>query len=75
MFGAVSAAQAAKPTVAGELKRLAAEGRLTPEDAAAKRAVYDDAKAVEKKLTGTRKVELGGVAARSPRRAGFRRSS
>ena len=61
MFGAVSAAQAANPTVAGELKRLTAEGKLTPEDAAAKRAVYDDAKAVEKKLTGTRKVELGGV--------------
>ena len=56
------AAQAAKRlTVAGELKRLAAEGKLAPEDAAAKRAVYDDAKAIAKKLTGTRKVELGGV--------------
>src|SRR3954470_15733289 len=58
----VGVAAAAKgPTVAGELKRLAAEGRLTPEDAAAKRAIYDDAKALERKLTGTRKVELGGV--------------
>ena len=37
--------RAANPTVAGELKRLAAEGKLTPEDAAAKRAIYDDAKA------------------------------
>src|SRR4051795_10097383 len=58
----VGVAHAAKgPTVAGELKRLAAEGSLTPEDAAAKRAIYDDAKALERKLTGTRKVELGGV--------------
>src|SRR3954452_20024796 len=58
----VGVAHAAKgPTVAGELKRLAAEGKLTPEDAAAKRAIYDDAKALERKLTGTRKVELGGV--------------
>ena len=58
----VPAAHAAKaPTVAGELKRLAAEGKLTPEDAAAKRAIYDDAKVVERKLSGTRKVELGGV--------------
>jgi hypothetical protein len=58
----VPAADAAKRlTVAGELKRLAAEGKLTPEDAAAKRAIYDDAKAMAKKLTGSRKVELGGV--------------
>jgi hypothetical protein len=58
----VPAAHAAKRlTVAGELKRLTSEGKLTPEDAAAKRAVYDDAKAIERKLTGTRKVELGGV--------------
>jgi D-glucuronyl C5-epimerase-like protein len=58
----VPAAHAAKgPTVAGELKRLAAAGSLTPEDAAAKRAIYDDAKAKVKRLTGSRKVELGGV--------------
>ena len=56
------AAHAAKgPTVAGELKRLAAEGMLTPEDAAARRALYDDANATAVKLTGTRKAELGGV--------------
>jgi hypothetical protein len=55
-------AEAAKgPTVAGELKRLTAEGALTPEDAAAKRAVYDTAKGKVKALTGARKVELGGV--------------
>ena len=35
--------------------------RSTPEDAAAQRAVYDDAKAKVKTLTGARKVELGGV--------------
>jgi D-glucuronyl C5-epimerase-like protein len=58
----VPAASAAKgPTVAGELKRLTAEGALTPEDAAAKRAVYDDAKAKVKTLTGARKGELQGV--------------
>src|SRR3954447_18817866 len=58
----VPAAHAAKRlTVAGELKRRAAEGKLTPEDAAAKRAIYDDAKATAAKLTGTRKTELGGV--------------
>jgi hypothetical protein len=61
-LSAVPAAHAAKgPTVAGELKRLSAEGALTPEDAAARRAVYDDAKAKVKTLTGARKVELGGV--------------
>jgi hypothetical protein len=61
-ISAVGAAHAAKgPTVAGELKRLAAEGKLTPEDAAAKRAIYDDAKATAAKLSGTRKTELGGV--------------
>jgi D-glucuronyl C5-epimerase-like protein len=59
---AVPAAGAAKgPTVAGELKRLTAEGTLTAEDAAAKRAVYDDAKGKVKTLTGARKAELGGV--------------
>jgi hypothetical protein len=61
-LSAAAAVHAAKaPTVAGELKRLDAEGRLTPEDAAAKRAIYDDAKATAAKLTGTRKLELGGV--------------
>jgi hypothetical protein len=61
-LSAAGAAHAARvPTVAGELKRLAAGGQLTPEDAAAKRAIYDDAKATAAKLTGTRKLELGGV--------------
>ena len=61
VFGAVSAAQAANPTVAGELKRLAAEGTIAPEIAAAHRATYDDARAKVKTYTGARKVELGGV--------------
>lgn len=61
-FCAVPAAQAAKrTTVPGELKRLRAAGALTPEDAAARRTVYDEAKAKVKKLTGTRRLELGGV--------------
>ena len=61
-FCAVPTAHAAKkPTVAGELKRLAKAGALTPEDAAAKRAIYDDAKAKVKKLTGTRRLQLAGV--------------
>ena len=59
---AANAAQAAKrPTVAGELKRLAAEGTIAPEVAAAYRATYDDARAKVKTFTGARKVELGGV--------------
>src|SRR3954447_20264575 len=56
-----SAHAAARPTVAGELKRLGATGVLTPEDVAAKRAAYDDAKATVKRLTGARKLQLGGV--------------
>ena len=59
---AVQSASAAKaPTVAQELKRLAAEGALTPEDAAAHRALYIDARSKVKRLTGARKTELGGV--------------
>src|SRR3954452_1378141 len=58
----VGVAHAAKgPTITHELDRLVAEGKLTPEDAAAKRAIYNDAKATVKKLSGTRKAELGGV--------------
>src|SRR6478735_11274619 len=61
LFALPATAAAKGPTVAGELKRLAADGSLTPEDAAAKRAVYDKAKAKVKSLTGTRRAELGGV--------------
>ena len=49
------------PTVAQELKRLAAEGAITAEDAAAHRALYIDARSKVKRLTGARRTELGGV--------------
>jgi hypothetical protein len=59
---AAGSAHAAKgPTVAGELKRLAAEGAITAEDATANRAVYDDARAKVRRLSGARKAELRGV--------------
>src|SRR3954452_18289197 len=61
LCAAGSAHAAPRPTVAAELTLLAATGVLTPEDAAAKRAVYDNAKATVKRLKGARKVELGGV--------------
>src|SRR4051812_29362754 len=59
---AIPRAEAAKrPTVAGELKRLAQTGVIAPEAAAAYRATYDDARARRKPLEGARSVELGGV--------------
>jgi hypothetical protein len=61
LFAADSASAAKKPTVAGELKRLAAEGTIAPEIAAAHRATYNDARAKVKRYTGARKVQLGGV--------------
>ena len=61
LFAAGTAHAAKGPTVAGELKRLAAEGAIAPEVAAAHRATYDDARAKVKTFTGARKVELGGV--------------
>ena len=61
LFAANAAHAAKKPTVAGELKRLAAEGQIAPEIAAAHRATYDDARAKVKRYTGARKVQLGGV--------------
>ncbi|HEX6025995.1 MAG TPA: D-glucuronyl C5-epimerase family protein [Solirubrobacter sp.] len=58
---ATTAEAAKRPTVAGELKRLAREGAVTPEIAAAHRATYDDARAKVRKFTGARRVQLGGV--------------
>src|SRR4051795_4120195 len=52
------AVAAKRATVTGELQRLADEGALPPEVAAADRAVYDDAKTHLKKLTGARAVQL-----------------
>ena len=58
----VSTADAAqRPTVTAELERLTAAGAVTPEVAAAHRALYVDARAKAKRLTGARKAELGGV--------------
>jgi hypothetical protein len=54
-------AAAKKPTVAGELKRLTAEGTVAADAAASYRATYDDAKTRRKKLKGARYLELGGV--------------
>src|SRR4051812_35153861 len=54
---------AKRATVASELARMASEGSITPEVAAADRATYDGAKARVKQLTGARKVQLGGVVA------------
>lgn len=61
LFAVQTAHGQKRATVAGELKRLAAAGAITPEDAAAHRALYDDARAKVKRLTGARKNELGGV--------------
>src|SRR5690242_20215739 len=55
------AAAAQKPTVASELDRLVAAGLVTPEAGGAYRAVYDDAKARNRKLTGARSLNLSGV--------------
>jgi hypothetical protein len=61
LLTATAAHAAKRPTVASELKRLAAEGAVAPEIAAAHRATYDDARAKVKRLQGARKLELGGV--------------
>src|SRR3954464_6262459 len=60
---APAAPAAKKATVPSELKRRAAEGQIPPEVAAADRAAYIDAKVHLKKLTGARKLQLGGVVA------------
>lgn len=58
---AAPAAQAQKKvTVAAELKRLQAEG-ADPAAVGGYRATYTDARARVKKLTGARRVQLGGV--------------
>jgi hypothetical protein len=52
---------AKKRTVARELVRLRDSGAITPEDAASRRRVYDDAKRAARKLRGTRRTELTAV--------------
>jgi hypothetical protein len=44
-----------------ELKRLRDSGAITPEDYAARRSAYDDAKRTARRLTGTRRTELTAV--------------
>jgi D-glucuronyl C5-epimerase C-terminus len=61
LSAAAGASAATRPTVAGELSKLAGQGALAPADLTAYRATYDDAKATVKKLVGTRRSELKGV--------------
>ncbi len=57
-----AAAAVSKPTVAGELKRLLADGAIDQATYDERRAAYDRARElVRNKLEGTRKTELGAV--------------
>jgi D-glucuronyl C5-epimerase C-terminus len=59
---AVPAAQAkARRTVTSELQRLYASGAVAQADYAVDRAIYSDARARVKKLSGARRLELDGV--------------
>lgn len=60
LLAASSAHAQKKPTVTRELERLQGEG-VDPAAIATYRATYTDARARVKKLTGARKVQLGGV--------------
>src|SRR3954467_1359917 len=61
LFAAPGAFAAKKTTVTRAMQDLVSAGTLAPEDYAAHRATYSDAKATVKKLVGTRKAELNGV--------------
>src|SRR4051794_18030782 len=61
LCAATAAHGAQTPTVPSELDRLAAAGAIAPEVAAAHRLQWLDARKQLKKLTGTRKLQLGGV--------------
>jgi D-glucuronyl C5-epimerase C-terminus len=50
-------------TVIGELKRLRDAGRITPEDYAARRAVYEDVKRRTRRLSGVRETIMRSVVA------------
>lgn len=56
-------ASAARRTVLGELRRLEEELQITPEQRAAYRATWKDAKAFSRRVTGRRRVEMRGVIA------------
>ena len=67
----VAAKKKKKRTVIGELKRLRDAARITPEDYAARRAVYEDVKRRTRRLSGVRETimrqvlaEVEGIAAR-----------
>ncbi len=57
----VAAKKKKRRTVAAELKRLRDAGAITPEDYAARRLVYDDAKRQAKRLKGIRATQMRGV--------------
>jgi hypothetical protein len=56
-----STARKTRKTVVRELERLRDSGAITPEDYAARRSAYDDAKRTARKLKGTRRTELNAV--------------
>jgi D-glucuronyl C5-epimerase C-terminus len=60
--GAVATtAQRKRRTVAGELRRLRDQGRISPEDYVTRRAVYQDAKRRARRLSGTREDQMRAV--------------
>ena len=59
--GVAAARKKKKPTVAGELKRLRDAGAITPEDYAARRAIYDEVKRGMRRLRGNRKTIMRSV--------------
>ena len=60
---AVAAKKKKKRTVIGELKRLRDGAQITPEDYAARRAVYEDVKRSTRRLSGVRETIMRSVLA------------
>lgn len=60
LFGA-TAATAAKPTVLGEIDRLAGRGAISEDEASSYRGTYRDAQASARRLEGARRQELRAV--------------
>jgi hypothetical protein len=58
---ASAAARRKGPTVLAELARLRDAGAIAPDEYDSRRATYEDAKALVKRLSGTRRAELAGV--------------
>jgi D-glucuronyl C5-epimerase C-terminus len=58
---ATTAARKKKRTVVGELKRLRDAGQITPEDYAARRAVYEEVKRGTRRLSGVRETQMRAV--------------